>query len=107
MKCPLKQQCTETKDPDGRSITRDGYEAERLRMRAKLNTKEGKAVYGRRKTIVEPTIGQIKVVGGFRQFLLRGERKAGLEWLWAVTAHCVLKIVRRDKSLAHAKVVLL
>jgi transposase len=95
LKCPLKQQCTETKDPDGRSITRDGYEAERLRMRAKLNTKEGKAVYGRRKTIVEPTIGQIKVVGGFRQFLLRGERKAGLEWLWAVTAHCVLKIVRR------------
>ena len=64
-------------------------------MREKLNTKAGKAVYGKRKVIVEPTIGQIKVVGAFRQLLLRGLARAGIEWLWGAAAHNVLKITRR------------
>lgn len=95
LSCPLKQRCTESKSPAGRSVTRDDYEAERTRMRAKLNTVEGKLVYGRRKKIVEPTIGQIKVVGGIRQFLLRGIRKVGIEWLWSTIGHSLLKITRR------------
>jgi len=95
LKCPLKEQCTKTRNPVGRAVSRDGYEAERGRMRAKLASKAGKATYGQRKTIVEPTIGQIKTVGGFRQFLLRGKRKVGIEWTWGVTAHSLLKIARR------------
>src|SRR5450755_4043593 len=39
------------------------------RMRRKLKTKVGKAVYAARKAIVEPVFGQIKQARGFRQFL--------------------------------------
>jgi len=39
------------------------------RMAAKVRTPAGKAVYARRKVIVEPVFGQIKEVRGFRRFL--------------------------------------
>src|SRR3989441_9593282 len=42
------------------------------RMAAKVRTPEGKALYARRKVIVEPVLGQIKEAGGFRCFLLPG-----------------------------------
>jgi len=45
------------------------------RMKRKLQTKVGKAVYAARKCVVEPVFGQIKQARGFRQFLLRGKRK--------------------------------
>jgi hypothetical protein len=41
-------------------------------MAAKVRTPEGKALYARRKVIVEPVFGQIKEARGFRRFLLRG-----------------------------------
>ncbi len=42
------------------------------RMAAKVRTPAGKALYARRKVIVEPVFGQIKEARGFRRFLLRG-----------------------------------
>src|SRR2546422_10426922 len=42
------------------------------KMAAKLRTGAGKALYARRKAIVEPVFRQIKGVRGFRPFLLRG-----------------------------------
>jgi hypothetical protein len=50
------------------------------RMAWKLKTKRGRAVYKKRKETVEPVFGVIKSVMGFRQFLLRGLEKAGIEW---------------------------
>lgn len=47
----------------------------RAAMREKLRTEEGRALYARRKAIVEPVHGQIKAAMGFRQFLLRGLTK--------------------------------
>ena len=40
------------------------------RMRRKLQTKAGTAVYAARKCVVEPVFGQIKQARGFRQFVL-------------------------------------
>jgi Transposase DDE domain len=48
-------------------------------MAYKLRTALGKAIYGARKCTVEPVIGIIKEVLGFRQFSLRGVQAAG-EW---------------------------
>ena len=42
-------------------------------MAYKLKTALGKAIYGARKCTVEPVIGIIKEVLGFRQFSLRGD----------------------------------
>jgi transposase len=50
------------------------------RMAARLASEEGRAIYRRRKAIVEPVIGWIKHVLGFRQFSLRGEAQTRGEW---------------------------
>lgn len=49
-------------------------------MRHRLKTKKGRALYGQRKCTVEPVIGIIKSVLGFRQFLLRGLENVKGEW---------------------------
>jgi transposase len=50
------------------------------RMKHRLRTSEGRAVYATRKCTVEPTFGIIKSVLGFRQFLLRGLKAVQHEW---------------------------
>ena len=64
------------------------------RMRRKLKTKAGKAVYAARKAIVEPVFGQIKQARGFRQFLLRGIEKVRGEWSLVCLTHNILKCYR-------------
>jgi transposase len=49
-------------------------------MAVKLQTKEGRAAYRRRKWIAEPPNGWIKNVLGFRQFSVRGLKKVQAEW---------------------------
>jgi hypothetical protein len=51
-----------------------------VKMAYKLQTDIGKAIYGLRKCTVEPMIGVIKEVLGFRQFSLRGLVAAAGEW---------------------------
>jgi transposase len=50
------------------------------KMKHKLKTQAGKAIYAKRKQTVEPVFGIIKSVMGFRQFLLRGLEKVRTEW---------------------------
>lgn len=52
----------------------------REKMAYKLRTEIGRAVYRLRKCTVEPVIGIIKEVLGFRQFSLRGLEAAAGEW---------------------------
>jgi transposase len=51
-----------------------------VKMAYKLQTEIGKAIYRLRKCTVEPVIGIIKEILGFRQFSLRGLAKAAGEW---------------------------
>lgn len=51
-----------------------------VKMAYKLQTEIGKAIYGLRKSTVEPVIGIIEEVLGFRQFSLRGLIAAAGEW---------------------------
>jgi transposase len=64
------------------------------RMAAKVRTPEGRALYARRKVIVEPVFGQIKAARGFRRFLLRGLQKIRGEWRLVCLTHNLLKIWR-------------
>jgi transposase len=64
------------------------------KMRAKLRTAGGRAVYGLRKGIVEPVFGQIKGARGFRRFSLRGLEKVKGEWCLVCLTHNLLKIWR-------------
>jgi hypothetical protein len=64
------------------------------RRAAKVRTPEGRAVYARRKVIVEPVFGQSKAGRGFRRFLLRGLDHIRGEWRWVCVTHNLLKIWR-------------
>jgi hypothetical protein len=64
------------------------------RRAAKVRTPDGKAVYARRKVIVEPVFGQLKEVRGFRRFLLRGLAKIRGEWRLGCLGHNLLKLWR-------------
>ena len=64
------------------------------RMRRKLHTQVGAAIYSKRKTVVEPVFGQIKQARGFRQFLLRGLEKVQGEWAMICLTHNILKLHR-------------
>jgi len=64
------------------------------RMRRKVQTRAGAAVYAARKGIVEPVFGQIKQVRGFRPFLLRGLEKVRGEWALVCLTHNILKLHR-------------
>ena len=62
------------------------------RMKRKLQTKAGRAVYAARKCVVEPVFGQIKQARGFRQFLLRGKEKVKGEWALLCLTHNILRL---------------
>lgn len=49
-------------------------------MKHRLKTRDGRALYAKRKSTVEPVFGIIKAVMGFRQFLLRGVESVRKEW---------------------------
>ena len=64
----------------------------REQMAYKLRTAVGQAIYRVRKCTVEPVIGIIKEVLGFRQFSLRGEQAAGGEWCLVCLAFNVKRL---------------
>ena len=68
------------------------------RMRRKLQTKAGKAVYAARKYVVEPVFGQIKQARGFRQFVLRGIQKVKGEWALVCLTHNILRLYATQEA---------
>jgi transposase len=68
------------------------------KMRHKLCSPTGRALYAARKHIVEPVFGQIKSARGIRMFLLRGLEKVSAEWQLICLTHNLLKIWRRSES---------
>jgi transposase len=63
-------------------------------MARKLKTKNGAAVYARRKAIVEPVFGQIDTVQNGRQLRLRGRATARAQWRFNCAVHNLLKLHR-------------
>jgi transposase len=59
----------------------------RVQMAYKLQTPEGQRIYRARKRTVEPVIGILKEVLGFRQFSLRGQEAAAGEWCLVCLAY--------------------
>jgi hypothetical protein len=63
-------------------------------MARKTRTVKGRAVYARRKTIVEPVFGQMDTVQDARRLLLRGKQAAREQWRFHCTIHNLLKLHR-------------
>jgi transposase len=81
------------KSEDGKIVKQvPEFFKERLRMKKKIETNEGKSIYRKRKTIVEPVIGNIKENLGFRRFYLRGLEKVKIELNLISITHNLKKI---------------
>jgi transposase len=72
------------------------------RMTRKLRTKLGRAMYAKRKGMIEPIFGQLKQVLGFRQFSMRGLAAMRSEWRLMATVHNLLKLWRHDQTVEMA-----
>jgi len=88
--CEYFGKCTTNKQ--GRFIWVSEHQPLIEKMKEKLRSKEGKEVYGKRRTVVEPAIGNMSYNLGFREFLLRGIEKVRGEYSLLCTAHNLLKI---------------
>jgi hypothetical protein len=62
-----------------------------------VRSEAGRAIYKRRKAVVEPVFGQTKHARGFRQFLLRGLEKVTAEWNLVALTHNLLKLFRSGR----------
>jgi transposase len=69
------------------------------RMKRRMDSKRGRTQYKMRKWIVEPVVGWIKQVLGFRVFSLRGFRKVTGEWSLVCLA---LNLRRMSKMMSFA-----
>jgi transposase len=92
--CELAGECIDSKSKRGmRTVRRDKHEPLREKMAAKMQTPEGKAIYGQRMHTAETPFGHIKAVMGVRQFLLRGLEKVRTEWQWICTAYNLKRLL--------------
>lgn len=64
------------------------------RMRQKLRSPLGRAIYGRRKALIEPIFGVLKEQRGMRRFRLRGLVKVAIELALAATAYNLTRMWR-------------
>jgi len=76
--CELKPKCTKGKS---RQIAIDSRNHYRVKMREKLETDRGRAIYSKRQGIIEPPHGHDQKNLGWRQHHLRGLEKASLEFM--------------------------
>ena len=76
--------------------------AAKVRMRERLASEEGAALYKMRKAIVEPVFGQIKSVRGLARFSLRGFDNTRGEFLLMAATHNLLKLFRYGPSASFA-----
>jgi transposase/IS5 family transposase len=70
------------------------------RMRRKLRSPAGRAVYRRRKELAEPVLGILKEQRGMRRFRLRGLSKVAVEFTLAVTALNLTRLWRVTPQLS-------
>ena len=63
-------------------------------MAYRLKTPEGHSQHKKRKETIEPALGIIKSRLGFRQFLMRGIEKVGIEWNLVTMAYNMKRLRR-------------
>jgi len=76
------------------------HHAEQRRMRQRLRSPAGRAIYQRRKAIIEPVFGVLKEQRGMRRFRLRGLAKVGVEMALAATAYNLTRLWSRQRAVA-------
>jgi transposase len=90
-KCDLHKNCTKRKDGI-RHLKIASFSKERKQLADKMKTEEAKKIFGQRKQVVEPAIGNYKENLGFRAFFTRGLKSVKNEFNLVCTAANLRKI---------------
>jgi hypothetical protein len=61
-------------------------------MKARIDSEEGKAIYGQRMSVVEPVFGNITTNKRLRRFSLRGRQKVQGQWYLFCLVHNIEKL---------------
>lgn len=93
--CPFKQDCTKG---NKRSIYQELREPLREKVRQRLNTSQGKALYRKRMHSIEPIWGNLKENKKIRKFNLRGKEKVNAEFLLHCLSHNIVKIYKHKAA---------
>ncbi len=101
--CPSRTQCTEHAS-GFRSIELLVDHAKVRKIREKLKTESGKAIYKKRKAIIEPIFGRWQHNWGIRRLRLRGLAGFSVELHLLATAHNLTKLFRFRQVLAQTAV---
>jgi DDE family transposase len=90
-------------DAGKRRGTRPGWDGGRYAfMRRVLESEAGGALYGKRKSLIEPVFANTKFNRGFDRFLRRGRAACRSEWRLIAATHNLLKLHRHEIGLAAA-----
>ena len=96
MKCALRQRCLRNPEAGNPRQVRvfHGRVTETLtsRMKEKIDTPEGRAIYSRRLGTVEPVFANIGAQKGMNRSTLRGTRKVNVQWRLYCLVHNLEKI---------------
>jgi len=76
----------------GQRCPRSRLRSRQRRMRQKLRSPAGRAVYGKRKGLVEPVFGTLKEQRGMNRFRLRGLAKVNIEFTLATIAYNLTRL---------------
>jgi len=97
--CPLQDQCMRKPATiKGRSVSfRMDQKSESEvniidRMKIKIDSDEGRYLYGKRLGAVEPVFGNINTTKGLRRFSHRGKQKVNAQWLMYCMMHNIEKL---------------
>ena len=103
--CKLRSKCLRNPDTVSRQVhVFYGQRPASItdKMRQKIDTPEGRKIYGKRIGIVEPVFGNIRSCKGMDRFTLRGKTKVNIQWKLYCLVHNVEKILNYGKSFAIA-----
>jgi len=99
--CPFRQKCLSKKNTKRRHIVIPLKPAEEVQkkfdlveaMKAKIDTLEGRRIYGKRLAIVEPVFANIRAQKRLDRFTLRTKTKVNIQWMLFALIHNIEKIV--------------
>lgn len=99
--CPIKEQCmrypssADTREGAGRQVSfacTNGKTATDW-MKKRVDSREGKVIYGHRMSTVEPVFGNMTINKGLNRFSLRGKRKVQGQWQLYCLVHNIEKLM--------------
>jgi transposase len=99
--CPVVDSCLQKSNKSRkRHLHRYSTDDYISQMRQKLRSAQGRQIYDKRKTIVEPVFGNIKYNLGFDRFSLRGLEKVAGEFNLMCIAHNLRKIYKLKSKIS-------